>query len=97
MEKPAAAEALRVEYLDLVKTVCATCLTGLIRAKAHMVGMLLGFLVTQSALLGALFFLEDTGVVAVLVSVVLLTLWRFGKSAKEEAKHEEAWRAKRSR
>ena len=59
MEKLPEAEALRekfsevvalcVEYLDLMKTMYATCLMGLDKAKAHMVGTQFGFLVTQSA------------------------------------------------
>lgn len=89
MEKPTEAEALRIEYLDLLKTIYATCLTGLTRAKAHMVGTSLGFLITQCALLGALFFLGDMGVVAILVIVVLLTLWWFSTFTKEKAIHEE--------
>jgi hypothetical protein len=54
-----------------------------------MVGTSLGFLITQCALLGALFFLEDMGVVAILVIVVLLTLWWFSTFTKEKAIHEE--------
>jgi hypothetical protein len=93
MEKPAEAEALRVEYLDLHKTMYATCLTGLNKAKAHMAGTFLGMLVTQGALLGALFILEDKGVVAIFVIVVLLTLWWFSTFKKEIAVHEEMKRA----
>jgi hypothetical protein len=89
MEKSAEAEALRVEYRDLSKTVYATCLTGLTRAKAHMVGTFLGMLVTQGAFLGALFFLEDTGVVVMFIIVGLLTLWWFSTFTKEKAIHEQ--------
>jgi hypothetical protein len=89
MEKPTEAEALRAEYLELTKTMWVTCLKGIRRAKAHMVGTFLGMLVTQSALLGALYFLEDTAVIAILVIVVLLTIWWFGTTTKEEAIHEE--------
>jgi hypothetical protein len=88
MEKPADAEALRAEYLELTKTMWVTCLKGIRRAKAHMVGTFLGMLVTQSALLGALYFLEDTAINAILVIVVLLTLWWLSTFTKEKAVHE---------
>jgi hypothetical protein len=89
MEKPTEAEALRIEYLELMKTFYDTCLTGLNKAKAHMAGTLLGMLVTQSALLGALLFLEGNGVVVILVAVGALTYWWFRRSRKEWAKHKE--------
>jgi hypothetical protein len=88
MEKPAEAEALRTEYLELHKTAFATCLTGLTKAKAHVTGTFLGMVVTQSALLGALYFLEDRGIIAILVIVVLLTLWWLSTFKKEKAAHE---------
>jgi hypothetical protein len=92
MNKLTEAESLRAEYLDLLKTMYGTCLTGIDKAKAHMVGSTLGLIVTQNTLLGALFFLEDTGIIAILVLVSLLTFWWFGKTEKEEAKHLEAMR-----
>jgi hypothetical protein len=92
MEKPTEAEALRVEYLDLLKTMYGTCLTGFRRAKAHMDVSFLGMLVIQGALLGAIFFIEDLddrAIVAILVIVVLATLWWFSTVNKELAVHEE--------
>jgi hypothetical protein len=94
MEKPADAEALRAEYLDLLKIMWVTCLKGIRRAKAHMVGTFLGMLVTQGALFAALFFVENldakaVAAVFVFVIVSLLTLWWFGTTTKEEAVHEE--------
>jgi hypothetical protein len=65
MEKPTEAEALRVEYLDLLKIMYATCLTGFSRAKAYSDVSFFGMLVTQGALFGALFFVEDLGANAV--------------------------------
>lgn len=52
-------------------------------------GTFLGMVVTQSALLGALYFLEDTAIIAILVIVVLLTLWWLSTFTKEKAVHEE--------
>ncbi len=80
MERPTEAEALRAEYLDLLKIMYGTCLTGFSRAKAHLDVSFLGMLVTQGALFGALFFLEDlddSAIVAILVIVVLAALWWF--------------------
>jgi hypothetical protein len=80
MEKPTEAEALHVEYLDLLKTMYGTCLTGISRAKAHMDVSFFGMLVTQGALLGSIFFiqdLDDRAMVAILVIVVVATLWWF--------------------
>jgi hypothetical protein len=59
VEKPSEAEALRVEYLDLLKIMYATCLTGFNRAKAYLDVSFFGMLVTQGALFGALFYLDD--------------------------------------
>lgn len=92
MEKPADAEALRTEYLDLLKIMWVTCLTGIRRAKAHMDVSFLGMLVTQGALLGAIYFLEDLddrAIVAILVIVVVATLWWFSTVNKELSVHEE--------
>jgi hypothetical protein len=92
MEKSPRAEALRAEYLDLLKTMYGTCLTGFSRAKAHLDVSFLGMLVTQGALFGALFFMEDlddSAIVAILVIVVLATLWWFRTINKELTKHEE--------
>jgi hypothetical protein len=84
------ADALRVEYLDNLKIVYTTCLTGLKKTKAHMVGTMLGFFVIQSALLGSLYFIENRGIIAILFLVVLLTLWWYRTTTKEVAKHKEA-------
>jgi hypothetical protein len=92
MKTPTEAEALRAEYLDLLKIMWVTCIKGIRRAKAHMVGTFLGMLVTQGTLFAALFFIEDLdakSVAAVIVIVSLLTLWWFGTTTKEEAVHEE--------
>jgi hypothetical protein len=89
MDKPTEAEALRDEYLDLWKIMYDTCLTGIKKVEAHMVGSMLECIVTQSALLAALLFLEVRGIVVIFIAVVLLTFWWFNKSQKEWAKHEE--------
>jgi hypothetical protein len=91
MDKPTEAEALRAEYLELTKTMYATCLTGLDRAKAHMFGTFSGMLVTQGALFAALYFsdnLNTNAIVVVVVIVSLLTFWWSGTTTKEEAVHE---------
>jgi hypothetical protein len=88
--KSSKADALRVEYLDNLKIVYTTCLTGLKKTKAHMVETMLGFLITQSALLGSLYFIENRGIVAILFLVVLLTFWWHRTTMKEVAKHKEA-------
>jgi hypothetical protein len=87
MEKATEAEALRFEYLDLLKTNYKTSLTGLNRAKGLMAGNLAALLVTQSALVGALF-LVDEGAVTILALVVAVALWWFWKCSKELKKHE---------
>jgi hypothetical protein len=95
MEKSADAEALCVEYLQLMKIMYATCLTGFKRAKAHLDVSFLGMLVTQGALIGALYFvddLEERAIIAILIIVVLATLWWFSTLNKEVAKHEEVKR-----
>lgn len=95
MEKPTEAEALRAEYLDLLKIMYGTCLTGASRAKALLNVSPLGMLITQGALFGALFFLDDLDdrtIIAILVIVVLAALWWFRTANKELAKHEEVKR-----
>jgi hypothetical protein len=89
MEKLSEADALRMEYLDIIQTVCGTCITGLRRAKAHMVGTFLGMLITMSAFFGALIFLEGVVMIATIVVAVLLTLWWMGTTRKEVAVHED--------
>ena len=87
MEKLPEAEALRVEYLDLMKTTYGTSFIGLRRAKAHIVSTQLGFLVTMSAFYGALFFLEGAAMITTIIVSVLLTLWWVGKTMKEWVKN----------
>ncbi len=93
MEKPTEAEALRAEYLNLLKIMYGTCLTGFSRAKAHLNVSFLGMLISQGALFGAFFTMEDLddrAIVAILVIVaVLATLWWFYIMHKELAKHEK--------
>jgi hypothetical protein len=88
MEKPTEADALRTEYLSLLKTMYATSLTGFFRAKAFLVGNFAAGLVLNGALFGALF-LEDKGAVVMLVLVVAVAFWWFRKFMKEDAKHRE--------
>jgi hypothetical protein len=95
MEKPADADALRVEYLELLKIMYGTARTGFNRVKAHMDVSFFGMLITQGALLGAFYFMDDLdqrAVVAILVIVVLATLWWFSTLNKELSKHEEVKR-----
>lgn len=54
-----------------------------------MVGKMLGFFITQSALLGSLSFIENRGIVAILFLVVLLTFWWHRTTTKEVAKYKE--------
>lgn len=57
-----------------------TALTGFNRAKAYIDVSFLGMLITQGALFGALFFvdnLEQGAVVAILIIVSLAVLWWF--------------------
>jgi hypothetical protein len=54
MEKSTEAEALRVEYLELLKIMYGTCLTGIERAKACLVGTGIGGIVIRSHLINTL-------------------------------------------
>jgi hypothetical protein len=95
MEQLTKAEALREEYLELLAIMYGTCLTGFSRAKAYSNVSFLGMLITQGALFGALFFVDqlaEQAVVAILIIVSLAALWWFGKCNKEFATHEEVKR-----
>jgi hypothetical protein len=92
---PRQVEKLRAEYLDLLRILYGTGLTGFKRAKALLDVSFLGMLITQGALFGALFFMEDlndSAIVAILVIVVLAAFWWFRTVNKELAKHEEVKR-----
>jgi hypothetical protein len=95
MEQSTDAKALRDEYLELLAIMYGTALTGFNRAKSYIDVSFLGMLITQGALFGALFFVDDLdqgAVVSILIIVSLAVLWWFGKCNKEFAIHEEVKR-----
>ena len=96
MEQSTKAEALRNEYLDHMARMYGTALTGLERAKSYHAVSFLGMIVTQGALFGALFFLDDLdqrAVIAILMIVVAAAFWWFSTVNKELSKHEDMKRA----
>jgi hypothetical protein len=89
MEKLTQAKVLRHEYLELMTVMFDTCLTGIDKAKAHMVGTLSGLIVTQCGLVAALLYLDGTAIIAMVLIVSALTLWWCGNTMKEWRKHKE--------
>jgi hypothetical protein len=92
MEKSPRTEALRAEYLELMKTWYDTCLAGIDRAKAQFVGLNAGGIVINSAIMGAVMFLEGDAQVAMLLIAVALSVWWIRSDMVENAKHKEAMR-----
>ena len=96
MKQSTKAEMLRNEYLDHMARMYGTALTGFERAKSYLDVSFLGMIVTQGALFGALFFLNDLdqrAVIAILMIVVAAAFWWFFTVNKELSKHEDMKRA----
>jgi NADH:ubiquinone oxidoreductase subunit 4 (subunit M) len=56
---PRQVEKLRAEYLDLLKIMYGSCLTGCKRAMAYSSVSFFGMLITQGALLGAMYLVNE--------------------------------------
>jgi hypothetical protein len=96
MEQSSRAAALRSEYVELLARMYGTALTGFERAKAYHAVTFFGMIITQSALFGALYFLDtldEMAVTAILTIVVLSALWWFYTIHKELSRHEDMKRA----